>query len=246
MLYTSEQYKSMRENYCYCDRDCAFELVATDGLDNKFVRKYRGIFPNVVPGQYHEGINLRFFELIIQAVFSDINQADFSNNASQNHIQNLIEILCAIVHWKMASQGGRANLKVNNVKNKWDDNTLSKILTAYRKKDLSLFKIGGVRIPIATAFMRFIFPDQFGIMDSRVIKITQSNNITNLDVRGDGYILDKKKNIEEYNQKYNSFLLSEADQLNVLNVRFQNVDEYSNQISCKFRPCDVEMALFAL
>jgi len=244
MLFTPEQYKSMREGYCYCDRDCTFEIVATTGLEKRFARKYRGIFSKAVPSHYHEGINLRFFELIVQAVFADVNHAETNKCITPNHIGNLREIVCAIVHWKMASQGGRADLKVANVKKKWEDDTLARIMKAYRKKDLSLFKIGGVRIPIATAFLRFIFPDQFGIMDSRVVKITQINNITDLDIRDDGYIVDKKKNTEEYNQKYNSFLSSEAHQLNNLNVLYQDIDEHGIQIHCRFRPCDIEMALF--
>jgi hypothetical protein len=144
----------------------------------------------------------------------------------------------------MASQGGRADWNVANVKNKWRDDTFAQLINAYRKKDLSLFKIGGVRIPTATAFLRFLFPDEYGIMDSRVAKVTQKNGITQLDIRHDGYIIDKKKNEEQYNQRYNPFLVNEACQLNNSGITFQDIDELGNQIDFKFRPCDVEMALF--
>lgn len=95
----------------------------------------------------------------------------------------------------MASQGGRADLKVENVKKKWGNDTLKKVINAYRQKDLALFEIGGVRIPTASAFLRFLFPDEYGIIDSRVVKITQQANVTQLDLRkDDGSIKDIKKN----------------------------------------------------
>ena len=141
----------------------------------------------------------------------------------------------------MASQGGRSD---RNVKNKWRDDTFSQIMKAYRMKYLSFFRIDGVRIPTATAFLRFLFPDEHGIMDSRAVNITQKNSITQLDIRKDGYIIDKKYNIEQYDQYYNPFLINEACQLNNLGITFQDTDELVNQIDFKFRPCDVEMALF--
>jgi len=244
MLFTAEQYKAMREGYCYCDRDCTFEVSATPDLNSRYVGKFVGIFSRAVPQHYRFGINLRRFELIVQAVFSDVNQAESNNSTISTHVANLKEILCAAVHWKMASQGGRANLKVANVKEKWRNDTFEQIINAYRKKDLSLFKIGGVRIPIATAFLRFLFPDEYGIMDSRVVKTTQKNGITQLDIRSDGYIIDKKKNVEQYYQHYNPFLVNEASQLNGSGNTFQDIDEHGKQINYTFRPCDIEMALF--
>ena len=197
MLFTPEQYKSMRESYCYCDRDCTFEICATPGLNSRFVGKYVGIFSKSVPDHYRFGINLRRFELIVQAVFIDAELSEFNNTINFAHIENLKEIMCAVVHWKMASQGGRADKNVANVKKKWRDETFTQLISAYRKQDSALFKIGGVRIPTATAFLRFLFPDEYGIMDSRVVKITQKNRITQLDIRHDGYIIDKKKNVEQ-------------------------------------------------
>ena len=244
MLFTAEQYKAMRESYCYCDRDCTFEVSATPDLHSRFVGKYVGIFSRAVPQHYRFGINIRRFELIVQAVFSDVNHAESNNSIISTHIANLKEVICAVVHWKMASQGGRADRNVANVKKKWRDDTFAQIMSAYRKKDLSLFKIGGIRIPIATAFLRFLFPDEYGIMDSRVVKITQKNRITQLDIRHDGYIIDKKKNVEQYNQHYNPFLVNEACHLNDSGITFQDIDEQGNQFDYKFRPCDIEMALF--
>jgi hypothetical protein len=244
MLFTAEQYKYMREGYSYCDRNCTFEISATPYLHSRFVGKYVGIFSRAVPQNHHLGINIRKFELIVQAVFSDVSRAELDKSINSTHILNLKEIVCAIVHWKMASQGGRAKRNVANVENKWRNDTFTQIMNAYRRKDLSLFKIDGVRIPTATAFLRFLFPDEYGIMDSRVVKVTQKNNITQLDIRHDGYIIDKKKNVEQYNQHYNPFLVNEAWQLNNSGITFQDIDEQGNQIDFKFRPCDVEMALF--
>ena len=57
-------------------------------------------------------------------------------------------------------------------------------------------------------------------------------------------IINKKKNVEQYNQHYNPFLVNEACQLNNSGITFRDIDEQGNQIDFKFRPCDVEMALF--
>jgi len=182
--------------------------------------------------------------MIAQAVFIDAELSESNNAIIPAHIENLKEIVCAVVHWKMASQGGRADRNAANVRNKWQDETFSQLIKAYREKNLSLFKIGGVRIPTATAVLRFLFPDEYGIMDSRVAKITQEEGITQLDIRHDGYIIDKKKNEEQYNQKYNPFLVNEAFQINCSGITFQDTDEQGEHINFKFRPCDVEMALF--
>ena len=109
---------------------------------------------------------------------------------------------------------------------------------------MELFEIGGVRIPTATAFMRFLFPDEYGIMDSRVAKITQHRGITSLDIRKDGYINDTRRNKEQYATTYSPFLKDEARQLKNRGVLFQDVDENGTSIETPFRPCDIEMAIF--
>lgn len=244
MLFTAAEYKTMREDYCYYDRDCRFEIVATPSLDSEFIGEYEGIFPKKVPLHYPRGVNLRRFEMIVQAVFAATSRAESNNTIFPTHVTNLREIICAIVHWKMASQGGRADLKADNVRRKWGNDTLNKVMNAYRRKDLALFEIGGVRIPTATAFLRFLFPDEYGIMDSRVVKITQRKNITQLDLRDDGWIKDNNKNRQQYNENYIPFLVDEACQLNSCGIRFGDIDEQGNPINSEFRPCDIEMALF--
>ncbi len=234
----------MREDYCYYDQDCQFQVVATAGLDSKFTGQYLGIFPKRVPPHYVHGINLRRFETVVQAVFAAASHAEDHGTVTSAHVANLKEIACAIVHWKMASQGGRADLKAKNVRKKWGDDTAKKLIGAYRGKEMASFEIGGVRIPTATAFMRFLFPDEYGIMDSRVARITQQRSITRLDIRGDGYIKDTRRNKEQYSESYNVFLVNEAGQLNSRGVLFQDVDENGSLIDSSFRPCDIEMALF--
>jgi hypothetical protein len=244
MLFSAMEYKAMREAYCYQDRDCSFDIVATEGLNQGFAGKYEGVFPRTVPQNYPHGVNLRRLEMVVQAVFAAASHAESKDTVTAAHISNIKEIICAVVHWKMASQGGRAWLKVENVREKWKEDTFKKIMIAYRKKELASFRIGGIRIPTATAFLRFLFPNEYGIMDSRVVKITQRNNLTQLDIREDGYIIDKKRNIEQYKQQYNPFLVDEARQLNNSGVLFKDVDENGNPAEYQFRPCDVEMALF--
>lgn len=135
-------------------------------------------------------------------------------------------------------------MKAKNVRDKWTDKTATALIEAYRRKEVEAFEIGGVRIPTATAFMRFLFPDEYGIMDSRVARITQDHGITSLDIRNDGYINDTRRNKQQYIQSYNSFLRTEAFELGCRGVFFQDVDENGSPINAVFRPCDIEMALF--
>jgi hypothetical protein len=93
MLFTPEQYKSMRESYCYCDRDCAFEISTTPDLNSQVVGKFVGIFSKLVPDHCRLGINLRRFELIIQAVFIDAELSKSNNTIIPAHIENLKEII---------------------------------------------------------------------------------------------------------------------------------------------------------
>ena len=135
-------------------------------------------------------------------------------------------------------------MKAKNVRNQWANNTAKDLIEAYRKKQMEKFEIGGVRIPTATAFMRFLYPNEYGIMDSRVARITQERGITFLGIRKDGYINDTRRNKQQYMQNYSPFLRREARALNELGVLFQDMDEDGRLINSPFRPCDIEMALF--
>lgn len=242
-LLTPQQYVRARQAYCYNSPDCNFFIEQTGNL--RYSSNFCGIFTKNIPSHYPNGINLRQFEIICQDVFCDVFKAMQNNTLTNIHIKNIKNISTAIVYWKMSSQGGRAPIKVQNMLEKWDNNTTNNLLNAYRDRKMSQFRIGGVLIPTATAFMRFLFPNDFGIMDSRVVgKHTQPKGITMLNVRSDGYINNTNKNAEKYYTEYIPFLRSEAKWLNDQGITFQDTDAYGNIFNSTFRVCDIEMALF--
>jgi len=239
----SDKYVMLREKYDYNSPDCKLEIVKTGNIYN--VGKFIGIFAREVPNGNPNGISIRRFESIVQEVFQDCYTAFISNNLTDNHIINLKQISSAIVYWKMTSQGGRAKLKVDNVLAKWNADTVNQLMNAYEKKDMSLFRIGGVRIPTATTFMRFLYPNDFGVMDSRVVgNHTQPNGITTLSLRNDGYINDTKQNIIKYETEYIIFLRVQAASLNKLGIKFRDVDDQGEIFLSTFRSSDIEMSLF--
>ena len=83
-------------------------------------------------------------------------------------------------------------------------------------------------------------------MDSRVVRFTQKNDITQLHLRPDGYIENKPINKEQYINNYNPFLVDEAKQLKNIGASFEDIDENGATVRCKYRPCDIEMALFTV
>lgn len=243
-LLNPESYIANREKYAYNAPTCCFLLEQTGKLT--YSGHFKGIFARKIPSWYHSGVNLRMFELICQEVFKDTFDAVRLNEFHDVHLQNMKNISSAIVQWKMASQGGRAVFRSRNMLDKWEDMTHIQLLQAYHMKDISTFRIGGVRIPTATAFIRFLYPDEFGIMDSRVVgHFTQDNGITTLNVRKeDNYINDTKENIIKYYEEYVPFLRKEAQMLNESGYTFCDFDQFGDEICSSFRPCDVEMALF--
>ena len=241
---TVHEYIQGREAYCYDSPNCNFFIEQTGYL--KSTGNFTGIFAKNVPLHCLNGINLRHFEAICQEIFRDCSDSIHKNTFSMKHENNLMNISSAIVYWKMSSQGGRSSLKVSNMQDKWNGNTANKLITAFRDQKMEDFRIGGVLIPTATAFIRFLYPNDFGIMDSRVVKNhTQPNNITTLSVRvADGYINNTNQNIKKYYVEYTNFLRKEADWLNSQDATFQDTDAFGNVFTSSFRACDVEMALF--
>lgn len=243
LLIRPNRFIEKREQYTYSSPECTFEIIKTGNLFN--VGKFNGIFARVVPNEKPYGLNLRKFENIIQEVFQDCYAAYLSKSFTTIHVKNLQQISSAIIYWQMSSQGGRAKLKMDNLLSKWNNNTAAQLLDAYAKKDMSLFRIGGVRIPTATAFMRFLFPEDYGIMDSRVVgNYTQPHGITTLSLRDDGYINDTKQNIIKYETEYTVFLRNQAAFLNSLGMKFKDIDQNGNVFLSNFRTCDIEMGLF--
>ena len=243
-LLTPEKYVEARQVYSYDSENCTFNIGQTGNL--QYVGSFKGLFGSIVPKKFLSGINIRRFELICHEQFTDFSNAFRQGIASTIHIENLKSICSAIVYWKMSSQGGRATRSSLNMLAKWSHETETQLVGAFEQKNMSLFKIGGVRIPTATAFMRFLFPEEFGIMDSRVVgNYTQPKGITTLNVRpNDGYIVDIVSNVHKYSTEYIPFLKAEADWLNDKGVTFLDMDPSGNSIKSRFRICDVEMALF--
>ncbi len=244
LLASPAEYVRRREAYAYSDEDVEFTIAGTETGNLRYVGTFGGIFPTVVPSSEPGGVNLRKFEAICQSVFSDCYVAFRSDKWSEQHLCNLKAVICAIVHWKMASQGGRAGYRVRSLLQKWGATTHRGLMRAHEKQDLSLFCIPGARIPTASAFLRFLFPEQFGIIDSRVAARLQSARITTLSIRNDGYINDTPANRGKYHSEYIPFLRAEAGNLDTAGAAFEDRDEEGVPIRCPFRPCDVEMALF--
>ena len=109
-------------------------------------------------------------------------------------------------------------------------------------------EIGGVRIPTATAFMRFLFPDLYGMVDSRVAPVTNNLGVTQFSLSKNkskkNYVYDIPKNIRQYTEAYVPFLRKEAQYLNDGGARFRDVDPFGVTVESIFRPCDVAMALW--
>jgi hypothetical protein len=243
-LISPAEYVTNREAYDYTDPDVQFKIVQTGNLPS--VGMFTGVFPSVIPSSHSIGVNLRKFEIICRSVFKDCSDADISGEWTDVHLDNLKNVTWAIVHWKLASQGARAPRNVVNVRAKWMSNTHKQLLDAYRARNMGMFRIGGVRIPTATAFLRFLYPDEYGVMDRHVVnEHTQPNGITTLNLRKeDGYISDLASNVKKYDAEYIPFLRAEAATINTGRVTFRDVDATGNSIVCGFRPCDIEMALF--
>jgi hypothetical protein len=244
-LLSRAAYSQAREAYSYVDADVTFDVVQTGTLPHAGI--FQGVFPRVVPGTHPNGINLRKFEAICETVFSDAATAEAGRGSTPAHRENIKSLTCAIVHWKMASQGGRAPSKVGNVQRLWTQLTYGQLISAYQHRSLSKFRIGGVRIPTASALLRFTHPSEYGIIDSRVVKHTQRAGITTLKTRpSDGYINDTEENVGKYRSEYARFLTEEANLLSAAGATFSDVDATGNPIRASFRPCDVEMALFSI
>jgi hypothetical protein len=238
------QYVVRRQAYNYSDSRVSFFLAQTRGL--RYFGQFTGIFPQTVPATHASGVNLAKFELICTDVFDNCMNAHQSRQFGPDHLENLKAVVYAIVHWKMASQGGRAVRSAQNVINKWGQSTHHALLSAFNGRSLAGFKIAGIRIPTASAFMRFLFPGDFGVIDRRVVtNWTQPHGITSLSLRStDQYINDTSGNSGKYLTEYMPFLRSEASWLCQLGVTFVDHDEHGNRFNRNFRPCDVEMALF--
>jgi len=114
LLIPSKEYVNLREQYNYDSPDCKFDINQTEQLTYSGI--FEGIYAREVPKQKTNGVNLRKFESIVQDIFLDCHKAYKHSCITEEHEHNLIQISSAIVWWKMASQGGRTKIKVENLK----------------------------------------------------------------------------------------------------------------------------------
>ena len=101
--------------------------------------------------------------------------------------------------------------------------------------------LDGVKIAVASAFLRFMDPDEhkYGIIDKNVARFLNDQRSTYFILRGeDDYLLYTSKNIQEY-QNFNNWLMAKTSELRSTTYKDIRGDER------KFAPVDVEMAIFA-
>ena len=100
----------------------------------------------------------------------------------------------------------------------------------------------GARIPVTSAFLRFLDPieHRYGIIDKNVAAFLNSEGITNFSLRSNGYVFDTRGNVEEY-QSYHNWLHQKVEELHEENAMYTDI--YGNALS--FAPVDVDMAIFA-
>lgn len=240
MPHRSKQwYVSHRQAYHYDAPDCRFTILQTGSLSE--IGTFEGIF-SCTPET--PGITLGRFEKIVKEVFNDCLSSYQLNANTDDHIENLRSISTAIAHWKNASQGGRGQLRGDDVRNRFDKSTFISLMRKCDPSNLKLkdFMIGGMGVPTASAFLRFLSPDKFGTVDRWVVeKHTNKAQITDFKMSNNGHIYATKANSLEYQTSYVNFLREEADWLNAQGATYLDLTSDGPQ---SFRACDVEMALF--
>lgn len=157
------------------------------------------------------------------------------------------DVFAEIVRWKTGGRFQAINYFQMNDENRVRNKKVE-VLTLLRKEPVKvvepikrLTRLSGVRISIASAFLRFMDPieHKYGIIDKNVARFLNDQGITNFTLRRqDDYVIFSLKNILEY-QDFNSWLTVKVADLNSATYE----DIYGNER--KFTPVDVEMAIFA-
>lgn len=156
------------------------------------------------------------------------------------------DALAEIVRWKTGGRFQALNYFLANdekeVKKKTDE--VLELLRREPKKVVEPMKrltsLKGVRIAVASAFLRFMDPieHKYGIIDKNVARLLNDQGITHFTLRSqDDYIKYNSKNIEEY-QNFSNWLREKTTSL----ARTTYKDVYGNERN--FTPVDVEMAIF--
>ena len=156
-------------------------------------------------------------------------------------------VFAEIVRWKTGGRFQALNYFMANdqkeVTKKTDD--VLELLEKEPKKVIEPIKrltsLKGVKIAIASAFLRFMDPvkHRYGIIDKNVARFLNDQGVTNFTLRSqDDYIIYTLKNIREY-QNFNNWLMAKAAELDQATYE----DVYGNKRI--FTSVDVEMAIFA-
>lgn len=120
-------------------------------------------------------------------------------------------------------------------KMKKDSDDVSSFIRTFALKD----KLEGVRIPMASAFLRFLDPinHSYGIIDKNIARFLNEKGITSFEF-GNSSLANTDENILEY-EKFHYWLKQKTGHMK--NSTFTGI--YSSQT--QWSPVDVEMALFA-
>lgn len=157
------------------------------------------------------------------------------------------EVFAEIVEWKTGGRFQAIKYFHKNDERKVKDTTkkVLGLLTEEPKKVVEPIKrltsLKGVKIAIASAFLRFMDPveHKYGIIDKNVARFLNDQGITNFTLRSrDDYIVYSLKNIKEY-QNFSNWLLAKIAELD--QSTYEGI--YGNKRM--FRPVDIEMVVFA-
>lgn len=169
------------------------------------------------------------------------------NNVLENGALTVKDVLLKIVDWKT---GGRFLAIRYFLKN--SDRLLKSLIEEVRQlldEDPNnvyeciklLTQLDGVKIPIASTFLRFLDPirHRYGIIDKNVACFLNDKGVTTFLLRKkDDYLLYTERNIAEY-KRYHHWLQRKVKEL--ANTTYVSV--YGIQQA--FTPVDIEMAIFA-
>jgi len=156
------------------------------------------------------------------------------------------DVFAEIVRWKTGGRFKAANYFLANDEKKVKK-SINEVLELLREEPTRVVEpmkqltiLDGVKIAVASAFLRFMDPDEhkYGIIDKNVARFLNDQGISHFVLRSkDDYILYTSKNIQEY-QSFNDWLLLKTVELGSTTYE----DICGNER--KFRPVDVEMAIF--
>lgn len=105
-----------------------------------------------------------------------------------------------------------------------------------------LTNLRGARIPMASAFLRFLDPvnHRYGVIDRNVGCFLNKKGIMHFELDKNGYIIKSFPNVLGY-QEFHNWLQQKAKELELEGATYEDIDRKGQP----FKPVDVEMAIFA-